>query len=259
MDFELKEFEDKINNITEQFMSLLDSDKDISATVGNRYDTIASNCASTVDYGTTAGGVTSDGISTNISNGISFKNGGFLREPVFKLKTEDISIGGIAYGGTETYKSDIPSHAVRFDTVEQRELNQKLEGLYESKRTYNENIFNEKPTIAFSDSNLVRINNTGVYNSYEDYTKDKTNSTLNDKEVYEMSNYYGEGNNGYVIGGKDTTENAFYSFATIPAERALVEKKSWKDVLFMDIPWDTKIDIWGGIKKFCTAQVKITF
>ena len=59
--------------------------------------------------------------------------------------------------------------------------------------------------------------------------------------------------------GEENKENTFYSFASIPTDKSLVEKKSWKDVLFMDIPWDTKIDVWGGIKKFCTAQVKITF
>ena len=34
-------------------------------------------------------------------------------------------------------------------------------------------------------------------------------------------------------------ENTIFSYATIPEEKALVEKKNWKDILFMDIPWVT--------------------
>ena len=204
MDLELKEFEEKINNITEQFMSLIDSNDIIESSVENKYDT-------TTKYG-----------------------------------TDSTNIGGIAYAG-----SSIPSHAVRFDSAEHMELNHKLEGLYESKKTVS-NIIIEKPSIAFSDSNLGGGHSQSTYNGYgtqSAYVINETDSTIKNKEVYKMANYC-EG---------EKTGNVLYDFATVPAEHALVEKKSWKEVLFSDIPWDTKIDIWGGIKKFCTAQVKITF
>ena len=288
VDLELEEFENKINSITEQFMSLLNSDESIESSVTDKYteaatilnngtgsDSISYNSTigkETISYNSIAGGNTvsysnitgGDSISYSDITGngsVTYKN---ITGPTifnensggstFKLRTEDINIGGIQYG-KEEYSQGLPKHAVKFDSVEQMELNNKLESLYETKKSITTNIYEEKPTIAFSDSNIGKINSMGINSIYENYTNDKTNSTLNNKEVYEMSNYNGEGN----IGEGNTTGNVFYSFATIPAERALVEKRSWKDTLFMDIPWDTKIDIWGGIKKFCTAQVKITF
>lgn len=213
---ELKEFEEKINSITEQFKSLLDSNTDIGCSVGGKFESTPKN--------------------------FGIKNDNSV---VFKLGTDDIKIGGIGYKTYGTINDELPKHAIKFDSVEQMDLNRRLEGLYNENHTYN-TITTEKPTIAFSDANIGRINSFGTTEAY--YGKNETNYT-NDKEGYEMASYNGGE-------GKD---NVFYSFATIPEERALVEKKDWKEVLFMDIPWDTKIDIWGGIKKLCTAQVKITF
>ena len=208
MDLELKEFEEKINNITEQFMSLIDSNDIIESSVENKYDTTT------------------------------------------KYETDSTHIGGIAYASGIT-GSSIPSHAVKFDSAEHMDLSHKLESLYENKKT-DSSVTIEKPTIAFSDSNLGggHSNSTCTgYGTQSAYVINETDSTIKNKEVYTMANYC-EG---------EKTGNVLYDFATVPAEQALVEKKSWKEVLFSDIPWDTKIDIWGGIKKFCTAQVKITF
>ena len=243
VDLELKEFEDKINSITEQFMSLLNSEEPVESSVGNKYNNTATIYKNETTNESSYNNITGPTIFNENSNGITFK-----------LSTDDINIGGIPYG-KQTFDSGLPKHAVKFDSVEQMELNNKLESLYDTKKTTATSLYDEKPTIAFSDSNIGRINSLGNNNIYDNYTKDETNSTLNNKEVYEMSNYYGEG----CTGESTTTGNVFHDYATIPAEKALVEKKSWLDTLFMDIPWDTKIDIWGGIKKFCKAQVKITF
>lgn len=229
---ELEDFETKINNITEQFMSLLDSNDVIESSVTNKFESIPKaydeKCkegpaifnAPTINYGNT---------------------------PAFKLGTEGIHFGGISYSNETINQDELPKHAVRFDSVEQMELNKELEKLYQDKRKDTNEGFQTKPNIAFSDSNLSGINRFGG-SINDEYTKFQTSSTLNDKEVYDMSNYAGE----------EKKENVFYSFATIPAEKSLVEKKDWKDMLFMDIPWDTKVDVWGGIKKFCTIQVKFT-
>lgn len=244
---ELKEFEDKINSITEQFMSLLDSNDVIESSVGNKFESAPKIFESQVNgpkvYHT-------DSSSSNMTN--SYENvstfGHSIDDVTFGEATNNVNLGGIAYGKTTSNYGNIPMHAVKFDSVEQTELNKKLESLYETKRTI-KNIFDEKPTIAFSDSNIGKVNSIGIDTFKQSYTKDKENSTLNNKEVCKMENYNGEENK----------ENTFYSFASIPTDKSLVEKKNWKEVLFMDIPWDTKIDVWGGIKKFCTAQVKITF
>ena len=90
----------------------------------------------------------------------------------------------------------------------------------------------EKPSVAFSDSNLAAFNSYAL-NSIN-YTNEKTNSG-NEKEGYNMANY------GFTEGD----DNSIFSFATVPQERALTTKRSFADVLFMDIPWDTKIDILG--------------
>ena len=62
-----------------------------------------------------------------------------------------------------------------------------------------------------------------------------------------------------VYGFTESDDNSIFSFATVPQERALTARRSFSDVLFMDIPWDTQINIWGGIKSLFTTQVKITF
>lgn len=232
---ELKDFEEKINNITEQFMSLLDSNDVIESSTENKFDSITESFDKQIDghtYFNSSGNI--GGITNNTS--------------AFKLGADGINIGGMAYTSGSDYYGKTPAHAIKFDSVEQSSLNEKLEDLYITKKESTSINYNKAPSIAFSDSKLGKINSLGNYDTYIDSTNDETHSTLYNKEGYDMSGYNGEGK-----------ENTFYSFATIPAEKSLVEKRDWKDVLFMDIPWDTKIDIWGGIKKFCTAQVKITF
>lgn len=229
MDLELKEFEEKINSITEKFISLIDSDDTKTYPTENKFEGIVNTC----ETGTVAGPTV---YNTNYGT-----NG-------FELGTDGIEIGGIAYANS-TYSNDaIPNHAVKFDSVEQMNINQKLESLYIDKKCEPKIAF-EKPSVAFSDANLRRANSTGYYNIQNNYDKNEANSTIKNKEVYTMANYSGE----------EKTGNVFFDYATIPAEQALVEKKDWKEVLFADIPWDTKIDIWGGIKKFCTTKVKFTF
>lgn len=229
VDLELNEFEDKINHITEQFMSLLDSNDVIEASVNQNMESESN--------------VWMGNHQNPVEQPVSFG-----KTATFCLKPDEIKFGGISYGNhDDKVTQDFPMHAVKFDSVEQLELNQELEKLYQEKHIGSKNVFTEKPTIAFSDSNIVGINRMGS-TIQEEYAKIQTDSTLK-KEVYDMSNY----------GEQEKKENVFYSFATIPAERSLVEKKSWKDVLFMDVPWDTKIDIWGGIKSLCSVNVKFTF
>lgn len=234
VDLELKEFEEKINNITEQFMSLLDSNDVIESSITNTFET---NPSIFNDSTTDAPNIFNNQSANYMTGGSNYK-----------LGTDTIKFGGIGYGQENTYGNDeVPKHAVKFDSVEQMDLNNQLEKLYNEKRSAT-HIIGDKPSIAFSDSNLNNINSLGRDLYYNDCTKVQTDSTLNNKEVYDMSNYCEEPKN----------ENVFYNFATIPEDRALVEKRDWKDILFMDIPWDTKIDIWGGIKKFCSIQVKFT-
>lgn len=199
MDFELKNFEDKINDITEQFMSLLDSNKGIEDRITTRFDNM-----------------TSDGI----------------------FKFEDTV-------GTATTNSSIPSHAIRFD--EAADLNKRLEELYNTKR-YDSAQEIKAPQLAFADYGLGGYNTNVTTNTTGNDTNDKIYSA-NEKEGNNMANYE------YNAEG----DNSIFSFATIPQERALAPQRSFSDVLFMDIPWDTKVDIWGGIKSFLNAEVKFTF
>lgn len=46
-------------------------------------------------------------------------------------------------------------------------------------------------------------------------------------------------------------------YGTIPAERALVVKKTWKDILFAEVDLNKQIDVWGAVKKFCSIQIKL--
>ena len=249
---ELKEFEEKINSITEQFMSLLDSDADIDIPAQENFggiDNKQNYGGPTIfnDVPTDFGGVAHNGINTNYDTVSSFKGG--ANGSIFRVGADTINFEGIGYGQGVAQQSGIPKHAIKFDTAEEFEINKKLEDLYVNKKANMEDIANTKPSIAFSDSNIGRINSSGINEVYANYDNYEADSTLKNKEVNEMAGYNFEGAKDYVIN----------TFATIPADKALVEKKSWKDTLFMDIPWDTKIDIWGGIKKFCTTQVKITF
>lgn len=256
MDLELKEFEQKINSITEQFMSLLDSNDTLDSPesvtctdIGTEQVNIECKNETILESGSNNFETSPYVESTNSYNAISsFK--GEASGSIFRVGADTVNFGGIGYKSGYIGDSEIPKHAIRFDSVEHEEINKKLEGLYETKR-YNEttNILNEKPPIAFSDSALGRINSIGMNGVYDEYNKSQTDSTLKNKEVYEMAGYNGE----------EKKENVFYSFATVPADQSLVEKRDWKETLFMDIPWDTKIDLWGGFKSFCAAQVKFTF
>ena len=198
MDFELKNFEDKINDITNQFMSLLDSKEIIGDSIGEKFE---------------------------------------AKSKAFAYSMEGVNVEG------EQPKQD--PHAIAIDS-DTRDLNKRLEDLYQARKF--------DTGISFgTDANKYIGTNVGVFNNIADnnnrvsYTNDKTSSNEN-KEGYTMANY-----------GFNAEENSLFSFATVPEERALVTKRSFSDVLFMDIPWDTKIDIWGGIKSFLNTDVKFTF
>lgn len=219
MEFELKNFEDKINDITDQFMSLLDSNKSVGDTIKTRFDNTAND-------------------SDNI----------FKFDDVYEPSSNE---------------STIPSHAIRFDDAD--ELNKRLEELYNEKK-YTDTSIVKEPKLAFADYGLGLFNNNitakneeaeglhfgaepiNIESSGSNSTNDKLYSK-NDKEANQMANYEYNVND----------DNSIFSFATIPQDRALAPQRTFSDVLFMDIPWDTKIDIWGSIKAFLNTDIKITF
>lgn len=47
------------------------------------------------------------------------------------------------------------------------------------------------------------------------------------------------------------------NYASVPTERALVVKKTWKDILFAEVDLNKQIDVWGAVKKFCKIQIKL--
>ena len=199
MDFELKNFEDKINDITNQFMSLLDSNDVIGDTITDKFEE--------------------------------------------KSKEFGYSMDGIS-AGEPTPTQD--THAIPFENDDTQDLNKRLEDLYNA-RKFDSGISYGAGTTNYLGANVGIFNDTAANNRVS-YTKDKTSSEQN-KEGYTMANY-----------GFNTDEgNSLFSFATVPEERALVAKKSFSDVLFMDIPWDTKIDIMGGIKSLFNVDIKFTF
>ena len=229
MDFELKSFEDKINDITNQFMSLLDQESVIENKVTNKFQSTAKTFEGKFDEVKTSPYEVNTGYSIgnfrfDVDNGI-----------------QNPKVGGIAFENVDT----TPAHAIKLDNENYADLNKRLEDLYQEKRSYDSAPVNNASS-AFSDSNLA------VFSSYSlnsnNYTNEKTNSE-NEKEGYNMANY------GFTEGD----DNSIFSFATVPQERALAPKRSFSDVLFTDIPWDTKIDIWGGIKNFLNTEVRITF
>ena len=231
MDFELKNFEDKINDITNQFMSLLDRESTIEDKVGTKFNEAA------VNFDKKFGVVSETKPTFEVNSGYS--NGSFKFDVDNGIQNP--KVGGIAFENVDT----TPAHAIKFDNADYSDLNKRLEELYQEKKSYDYTP-TEHASIAFSDSNLAAFNSY-AYNS-SNYTNEKTNSE-NEKEGYNMANY------GFTEGD----DNSIFSFATVPQERALTTKRSISDVLFMDIPWDTKIDIWGGIKTFLNTQVRITF
>ena len=215
MDFELKSFEEKINDITEQFMSLLNSNEGVEDSITTRFDGIANNS----DFGT----------SPNIG-GVSYK-----------LDSDGVKFGENAAG--TTYNGGIPAHAIRFDEAD--DLNKRLEELYNS-RKMNTIQYSTQPKLTFADYGIGGFD-TNI-SAYSSNTNDKIDSA-NEKEGISMANY------GFNV----NDDSSIFSFATVPQERALAPQRSFSDVLFMDIPWDTKVDVWGGIKSFVNAQVKFTF
>lgn len=46
-------------------------------------------------------------------------------------------------------------------------------------------------------------------------------------------------------------------YSSIPVEKSLVVKRTWKDVLFSDIDLNKEIDVWGAVKRFCKIQIKL--
>lgn len=198
MDFELKSFEDKINDITDQFMSLLNS-IDVEDTTGNKAEP------------------TSQGYGYSMK-GVSFS------EPTVQPT----------------------QHAIPLEEKETQDLNKRLEDLYQARR-FDSGISTDASVNKYLGAN-VGVFNDIAENNRVSYTNDKTSSEDN-KEGYTMANYGFNADEG----------NSLFSFATVPEERALVTKKGISDVLFMDIPWDTKIDIMGGIKSLFNVDVKITF
>ena len=199
MDFELKNFEDKINDITNQFMSLLDSKDVIEDAIVDKFE------SKSIKFG-----YSMDGISAG--------------EP------------------TQTPTT----HAIPFENGETQDLNKRLEDLYQTRR-FDSGVSLDTRTAKLLGANIGVFNDTAANNGVS-YTNDKT-SSFNNKEGYTMANYGFSADEG----------NSLFSFATVPEERALVTKKSFTDVLFMDIPWDTKIDIMGGIKSLFNVDVKFTF
>ena len=240
MDFELKSFEDKINGITEQFMSLLDSKEVASEEVTNKFENTAINFEKKFDI--TPENVVPNGTTSDYGIGNPYQGGNI----------EDKKVGGIAFadvnptGNTPTNETNTPNYAIKFDNSGYADLNRRLEELYQEKKSVSYEVPTEHASIAFSDSNLAAFNSYS-YN-VNSYTNDKTNSG-NEKEGYNMANY----------GFTESDDNSIFSFATVPQERALTARRGFSDVLFMDIPWDTKIDIWGGIKSLFETEVRFTF
>lgn len=256
MDLDLKQFEDKINNITEKFMSLLDADDVIgystepqhASNIGFDNFGTESQHVGGIDFGNHT--IENNVVAFDSVGGIKFDNslsGLHMEGSVPRLQAEDINIGGMAFGE----KSAVDSHDYinEFDTAVQAELNNRLASLYDEKKTdARHSNYVKKNSVAFSDANLRahRVYNN-LLNSDEPKHVGGIFGGTNDKEVFEMSNY-GEENGGKI-----------FSFATIPVDQSLTVKKSFKEVLFTDIPWDTQIDIAGQFKKLWTTKIKITF
>ena len=228
MEFKLKNFEEKINDITDQFLSLLDSNYVIDDSITTKFESASSNNAN----------------SGYVPTGEEPVNN--LDSNRFVLKVDN-PIGGIVFeeydptksGTTEPENGEFAFSSI--DAIDSSELDKKLEELYQSTKTLDEDASTNNAFV-FSNANI---------GSFEDnhFTKNdgvsKEGHIANDKEGYNMANYDGD--------------NSLFSFATVPEDRALTTKRSFSDVLFMDIPWDTKIDIWGGIKTLFTTDIRITF
>jgi len=287
MDFELKSFEDKINDITEQFMSLLDEN-----------DSSLNN----TDYNT----------ETDVYN----PKTNTVRKENLNIDFSKITSD---YDKTDIFGANDISTSSFED-----ELDKRLEDLYQSKNNMNNSLFEEKPVMNFADSTMntnkfnfgfaPAFSTNDKTNSYserggvnmENKGKDQpmafggikneldinsnvatTNSTSTNVTINPIT---AAGSTATTTNSTNTTtattnptdnlakpyafampnnvvkpadieieENTLFSFATIPQERALTKKRTWKDTLFMDIPWDTKIDIFGAIKSVFNTDIKFTF
>lgn len=288
MEFELKNFEEKINDITEQFMSLLDSNYVIGDSITANFDSTSTKDFNSLDnnkIGETCANNTVPNYYNNIKvGGMAFSDSQPTTNPV-SFDTGVKPVGGISFAnavpetpnasfdsfnqvsrpiafekvnlecnspvaGIEGLKLDetnispvqFGGNTINFDTFDQRDLDKRLEELYQTTKTTNNDVVTEHPFV-FSDSNIGGYMNNHQVNFNE--VSNNNGYNANDKEGYTMANYDGE--------------DSLFSFATVPEERALTTKRNFADVLFMDIPWDTKIDVWGGFKTLFTTDVRITF
>ena len=288
MEFELKNFEEKINDITEQFMSLLDSNYVIGDSITANFDSTSTKDFNSLDnnkIGETCANNTVPNYYNNIKvGGMAFSDSQPAANPV-SFDTGVKPVGGISFAnavpetpnasfdsfnqvsrpiafekvnlecnspvaGIEGLKLDetnispvqFGGNTINFDTFDQRDLDKRLEELYQTTKTTNNDVVAEHPFV-FSDSNIGGYMNNHQINFNE--VSNNNGYNANDKEGYTMANYDGE--------------DSLFSFATVPEERALTTKRNFADVLFMDIPWDTKIDVWGGFKTLFTTDVRITF
>ena len=288
MEFELKNFEEKINDITEQFMSLLDSNYVIGDSITANFDSTSTKDFNSLDnnkIGETCANNTVPNYYNNIKvGGMAFSDSQPTANPV-SFDTGVKPVGGISFAnavpetpnasfdsfnqvsrpiafekvnlecnspvaGIEGLKLDetnispvqFGGNTINFDTFDQRDLDKRLEELYQTTKTTNNDVVTEHPFV-FSDSNIGGYMNNHQVNFNE--VSNNNGYNANDKEGYTMANYDGE--------------DSLFSFATVPEERALTTKRNFADVLFMDIPWDTKIDVWGGFKTLFTTDVRITF
>jgi hypothetical protein len=263
MEFKLKNFEEKINDITDQFLSLLDSNYVIDDSITTKFDSASStefnsgevptgeepvNNFDSFSYDTTGdikiGGMAfADNVPGNhqtsdygdIACGTAFSTDG---------GTTPIEFGGVTFNSPTVADNGAVSFdgigGMSFDSIDQKELDRRLEELYQSVDRSND--VSKNNTFVFSDTNVSSFGNSHFTN-YSNVPSDGYHAK--DKEGYDMANYDGD--------------NSLFSFATVPEDRALTTKRSFSDVLFMDIPWDTKIDIWGGIKSLFTTDIRITF
>ena len=290
MEFELKNFEDKINDITEQFMSLLDSNYVIDDSITANFDSTSTKDFNSLDNNNNGRTSVNNTIPTYYNN---IKVGGMAFSDSKSATTGQLAsfdagvkpVGGMSFGsavqetpnasfdtlnkgsdsiafepvgiecsspvtGIEGLKLDetnvspvqVGENTINFDTFDQSDLDRRLEELYQTTKATNEDVVAEHPFV-FSDSNIGGYMNKHQANFNE--VSNKNGYNANDKEGYTMANYDGE--------------DSLFSFATVPEERALTTKRNVADVLFMDIPWDTKIDVWGGFKTLFTTDVRITF
>jgi hypothetical protein len=248
MRYELKNFEDKINDITNQFMSLLDSNYVIGDSITTSFDSTSSNELNSLDNnytGVTPTNIPDTGVkvggmafadTTPVENAaISFENTAKMAEPV-SFDNGVKPVGGISFANVGTPIESVPvdlslgfetaqagAEAPKFDfsTFDQQELDRRLEALYQTSKVKNDDVYTERPFV-FSDSNI------GGYEGNHQIKHDELPDVkgigyeAKDKEGYNMANYNGE--------------DSLFSFATVPEERALTTKRNFADMLFMDIP-----------------------